>query len=135
MKLPRPQRQRDHETHLIPLINIVFLLLIFFMLTAKLTQPEPFEVEPPVSASTQPVELQELIVLIGADGRLAVGEQTVDEEGLRASISAHLAEQQETRIKLKADARVEAERLLSVMEILRQAGVERLILLTALGDA
>lgn len=134
MKLPRPQRQRDHETHLIPLINIVFLLLIFFMLTAKLTQPEPFEVEPPTSASTNPVELQEFIVLIGADGRLAVGDQAVDEEGLRESISAHLSEQQETRVKLKADAQVEAERLLSVMEILRQAGVEKLVLLTALGD-
>jgi biopolymer transport protein ExbD len=111
------------------------LLLIFFMLTARLTQPEPFEVEPPASASTNPVELQEFIVLIGADGRLAVGEQTVDEEGLRNSISAHLSEQKESRVKLKADAKVKAERLLTIMEILRQAGVEKLVLLTALDDA
>lgn len=135
MKLPRPQRQRDNETHLIPLINIVFLLLIFFMLTAKLTQPEPFEVKPPASASTNLVELQEFIVLVGADGRLAVGDQAVDEEGLRKSISAYLSEQRETKVKLKADAQVDAERLLTVMEVLRQAGVERLVLLTALGDA
>ena len=136
MQLLRPQsrRDRDNDTHLVPLINIVFLLLIFFMLTAKLTQPELFAVTPPASVSPTPAEQQELMVLIAADGRLAVGNREIDAAGLQQLIRARLAEEEEAKVKLKADAQLTAERLISVMEALRGAGVERLILLTTLSD-
>lgn len=130
MTLHRPPRRRDNEAHLIPLINIVFLLLIFFLLTARLHPPEPFSVEPPASASANPVEPEELTVLIAADGRLAVEGQETDAAAVQERLSGH----DSIRITLKADARLNAHRLIEVMELLRRAGTEKFILLTVQGD-
>ena len=47
MIVPPPKRPRSTEDNILPLINVVFLLLIFFMLAGVLTQSPPFSLTPP----------------------------------------------------------------------------------------
>ncbi len=130
MKLRPPERQRADE-NVIPLINVVFLLLIFFVLVGTLAPPEPFEVTPPTSASVDPAGERETTVLLSAEGRLAVGSQEVNHDSLGELIAARLSKDKRALVQLKADTRVEAERLITVMDVLREAGVDTLILLTS----
>lgn len=47
-------QRREPQEGIVPMINIVFLLLVFFLMTAQVAPPEPFEVEPPESAAGVP---------------------------------------------------------------------------------
>ena len=70
------------------------------------------------------------ISLLGADGRLALDGEVMEEPALKTALAARLAGEAGVRVRLKADGRAEATRVVAVMELLREAGVERLKLLT-----
>ena len=126
----QPPRPRNDEERVLPLINVVFLLLIFFMLAGKLSASDPFQVQPPRSLSEGPPAPQDSLVLVGADGRLALDGVVMEGTVLKAALAERLADTAEVRVRLKADGRAEAARVVAVMELLREAGVERLKLLT-----
>ena len=76
MQFSKP-RARPKADSIVPMINVVFLLLIFFMMTARITQPAPFDVTPPKAQSEQ--EPQDAATLyVAADGQLGLDGQSGD---------------------------------------------------------
>ncbi len=135
MRLPVRRTSHDSEQYVLPLVNVVLLLLIFFMLAGSVTQVDTLDIEPPRSESGRPAEQDKtLIVLLAADGRLAVADRTLDLEGLRRVVRGHLADNEAGAVRLKADAGTEARHLLRVVGVLREAGAEKITLLTAQPD-
>ncbi|MEX2630218.1 MAG: biopolymer transporter ExbD [Tistlia sp.] len=128
-----PPRPRNDDERILPLINVVFLLLIFFMLAGRLSASDPFRVEPPRSAAEAPAAAQETVVLVGADGRLALDGLLLEPPALARAVAARLKAEPGTTLRLKADGGAEATEVVAVMELLRDAGVERLKLLTVPG--
>ena len=63
--------------NLVPLINIVFLLLIFFMLSGTLAKTDLFEVNPPKSNTSSSAEAPELVILISDDSKIALDNQPI----------------------------------------------------------
>ncbi|MEX2409064.1 MAG: biopolymer transporter ExbD, partial [Rhodovibrionaceae bacterium] len=118
------------EERILPLINVVFLLLIFFMLAGRLAATDPFQVAPPSSGSEGRVAERELLILLAPDGRLALDGEVMEREALRAAVAIRMTAESAPRVQLKADNQVAADAVLSVMELLRESGVERLTLLT-----
>lgn len=113
---------------MLPLINVVFLLLIFFMLAGRLAAVDPFRTEPPRSASEGLTQAHETVVHVGADGRLALdGTIMGDEVALRDAVARRGMLR---TVRLKADGQAPAVRVVAVMELLRDAGVENVDLLT-----
>ncbi len=142
MRLHRRARKADSEERILPLINVVFLLLIFFMLAGHLAQTDLFKVAPPVSegagegagagaegAAAESEEAQEIVLLLAADGRLALNGSYVEPADLKAAVAARLAAQPGLPVTLKADGAAEALDVVAVMESLRDAGVGDLQLL------
>ncbi len=134
-----PPRRANGDERILPLINVVFLLLIFFMLAGTLAALDPFEVSPPHSSSEGLDETREILVLVGADGRLALDGEPVIEQAFGAALTKRLegleeAEADAVRVRLKADGHAEATRVVAVMEQLREVGVDRVILLTVPED-
>ena len=129
MRLPE-REPIDDSDNMLPLINVVFLLLIFFIMVGAFHSVDLFEVEPPESRSAEGNEEEPPLVLVGADGRLAIGERQVDELDLQLVVSDLLAEQPGAVVRIKADLRSEARRVVEVMEMLNAMGVEQVLLLT-----
>lgn len=125
-----PSRSRNDEERMLPLVNVVFLLLIFFMIAGKLAASDPFQISPPQSQSDGQPEAQELLVLVGADGRLALDGEVLEKDALSVAISDRLSNNENTHVRLKADGQAQTTQIIAVMELLRDAGVERLKLLT-----
>ena len=123
-----PPRPRNYEERLLPLINIVFLLLIFFMLAGRISASDPFRVAPPESTSGDAPDRQDVLILLDADGRLAVDGRVVQKSDFEAIVSRRLLDG--VNVRLKADNAAEATEVVAVLELLREAGVERLDLLT-----
>ncbi|WP_022727422.1 ExbD/TolR family protein [Fodinicurvata sediminis] len=126
---PRP-RSIDSEAGVLPLINIVFLLLIFFMLAGQLSASDPLAVEPPESLSESLPKDQTLTLFISEDGQMVIEDTEVALEQLEEEISARLSRKVAADLEVKADNSLDSARLVQVMSRLRQAGVEQVTLLT-----
>lgn len=116
----------DDES-ILPLINVVFLLLIFFMVLGSITQADPFPIEPPVSDATADAG-EGATVYLAADGTLWVNGRTVALDRLGDALRGA---RPSTLVRIKADGRVDAVRLVAVMEGLKGAGIDTVRLLTA----
>ncbi len=126
----RPRRRRpDEEERVLPLINVVFLLLIFFMVVGRISASDPFEIEPTRSESEGPAPGERQLVHVGADGRLALDGAILSEDALVARI----ADGGGRELRIKADARAEADAVVRLLDRLRAAGVERARLMTVPG--
>lgn len=131
MRLPlSPPRRASEQTA--PLIDVVFLLLIFFMLVGVIAPPEPFPVEPPAAERATPTGSGKLMILLAMDGHLAFEGQELDLPMLTARLSERLTEDEgpEARVELKADGAVDSGRVIAVFGALRSAGVDQLSLVT-----
>lgn len=129
MRLPESEDAQEVDS-ILPLINVVFLLLIFFMLLGALQGSDLFAVKPPVSRSVEQSANQQPLILVGAGGRLAFDGRELDELDLQLSVSDLLATEPDPLIRVKADLRAEARRVVEVMELLNAVGVERILLLS-----
>ncbi|MEM1144586.1 MAG: biopolymer transporter ExbD [Pseudomonadota bacterium] len=124
------QRPDQSEERILPLINVVFLLLIFFMVAGSLTATEPFEVTPPNSISKGEHEPDSLTIIMGSGQRFALNEAIVDKESLLSEIERQLSVQPETVVTLKADNTLAANELVLFTQALNQRGLTKLRLLT-----
>lgn len=129
MKLATPYRHRNRE-HLGPLVDVVFLLLVFFLLAGHITSPDSLAVKPPESTAEAPVEQGEILILLTADGRVALNDEQVERDSLGPLLKPRLAAWPNPTIDLKADASVATGEVIHVMRVLRAAGVQRVRLLT-----
>lgn len=126
-----PHRPRDDDERVLPLINVVFLLLVFFMLAGALAPADPFRVEPPLSLSQAPPPAEPLTLLVGSDGQLALDGEPLDESGLIERLN-ELVEPDlpPPELHIKADAALEALQVVGLLEKLRSTGLRHVRLLT-----
>lgn len=129
MKLPAPQR-KEPEENVIPLINIVFLLLIFFMVAGTLSPQSPFNIALPATERGDQMSRDPVRVYLSRDGRIALGEEKIALEDLENRVAAELEGSSGMSVQIEADGEAESNVLLDVMDALREAGVERANLVT-----
>jgi biopolymer transport protein ExbD len=125
-----PPRPKNEDDHILPLINVVFLLLIFFMLAGSLSASDPFKIDPAHSASQASPGEMDVQILMGSDGQIALDGVVVSQSDLIATLTPRLAENPEILVRLRADGGINATEVISVMEKLHKIGVSRLKLLT-----
>jgi len=124
-------RARIHShLDIAPLIDIVFLLLVFFMLTSTFMVPEAIELELPESKSARAVDTTPIIVSLNKTGQLALNGESVLLEQLQPRIEALLKKDTDAAITLKSDAHTEVQQLLKVMDEIRAAGGTNVALAT-----
>ena len=126
----RTRRRASDDERILPLINVVFLLLIIFMIAGQLSATDPFRISPPSSASGGTAGERDMKLLLGADGRLALDGKELTRAALRTAVETRLEDAPDARLELKADGGAEATEVVAVMEVLREAGLTRLTLLT-----
>lgn len=130
MKITPPTEANRSELSVVPLVNVVFLLLVFFMLVGQIKSPEPLDVQPPQSLSDKDGAERPVRILLTRGGEIAVERTVVRESQLTERVAQRLARDPSARFQVKADARTEGVLLIRVMERLHAAGVTQLTLLT-----
>ena len=126
-----PRKRRPTIT-ITPLIDVMLLLLIFFMLTSTFRQSTGLDITLPQarSGSAQEMELHE--VGVDREGQLFFGTTPVDEAGLRQQLTELLAEEPGAQLILRADASADFGRVIRAIDIAREVGGEQLIIPTDL---
>lgn len=105
---------------IVPMINVAFLLLVFFLMTAVLAPPDPFEVTPPEATSEDGEALADTLV-VSADGDLALGQVRGD---------AVFAALPDGPLRIRADAGLDGAVLARIVGRLAEAGISTIELVT-----
>ena len=134
-------RIKDHreddtpEINLIPLIDVLLCLLIFFVVTTTFDARSVLKLELP-RADGQPAEAQSkaLSVLVNAQGRYFVGDREVlrtDVESLKQSLRDVAGDDRDRPVLLRADARTPHQAVVIALDALGQLGFRRVAIATA----
>lgn len=126
---PAMVRHSDDE-RVLPLINVVFLLLIFFMIAGTFQSQPPLDLKPAESDTTRAESPDAPGIYLDAQGGIAVGERVATMQSLAQAWALEAAGKSSDIAHVYADGDVEASRLVEVMERLRALGVETVQLMT-----
>jgi biopolymer transport protein ExbD len=118
------QVEKGVEVNMSPLIDCVFLLLIFFVVTTVFVEETGVQVEKPRAASAEDLEKQSVLIAITADGRLMYGGRELAMGSLRGLVRRQL-EDPDTPVVLLADGAVPTRLLIEVMDECKLAGARR----------
>ncbi len=133
MKFRQATRQ-DPDVNLTPLIDVVFLLLIFFMVSTTFSRESEITVDlPEASATEQEQEEQPLEITIDAQGRFYVNQKLVVNKQLDTLVQALrkvIGEGPPPPLVINADAQTPHQYVVTAMDAARHVGIERLSLAT-----
>lgn len=120
----RKQRRRSSEINMTPLIDMVFILLIFFIVTTSFVKESGVDVERPVANTAVQKENVSVVVGVDADGVVWLDGRSMDIRSVRPWMQQFLAETPEGAVMVAADAHAESGILIRVLDACREAGVK-----------
>ena len=113
---------------LTPIIDMVFLLLIFFLVATTFHQTErDMQIALPVSSSGGPisVSLREIVINVKADGALIVSGRTVSEDDLRAIVTEAVGKNAEQKVTVRGDREAAYSAVARALDICKTAGIQQ----------
>lgn len=132
MKLNRPARSAHSET-IIALIDVVFFLLVFFMLIGRMDATAPFEVSPPVASSGRDMPAGGATMSIGRDGAIAMNGVSTERKDVDIAIAAALARDDDLRLRINAHRDAELRHVLPLIGMAEALGVRDVVLVVTPG--
>ena len=127
MRLARPPRRAAQET-IVPLIDVVFFLLVFFMLIGRMDATAPFDVAPAVARTGADMPGGGLTVAIGADGALALDGSAMDRAALVAQVARDLTVTPDRMIRINAHHAAPLASVLPLVADLENRGAADIVL-------
>lgn len=115
---------------LVPMINVVFLLLIFFLVAGTVEKVEVIDVELPEAESGELLDEGHVQILLGQYDEVIINDIPVPLKEVKSAIAEQLKHNKERVITIKADARMQASRMIEVMNHIKAAGGLNLSLTT-----
>ncbi|MFC1536809.1 ExbD/TolR family protein [Pseudomonadota bacterium] len=123
MKL-RERKKTDYMVDITPLVDVVFLMLIFFMVSTSFKVASTLKLELPASQSkAQQTDQQEVVVSVDAGGQLFVQDELVKDGDLRRRILNVSKGDPNMRVVLRADADARHRRVVYVLDTIRGLGM------------
>jgi len=120
---PRASEEEEDDINMTPMLDIVFIMLIFFIVTASFTKESGVEVNRPSASTAEVKEQGNIMVAITDNQQIGVDGRQVDPRALRANIERLYAENPQGAVVIQADKNSTNGLLVQVMDAARQAGV------------
>jgi len=127
MLLPRPATESGAAIELTPLIDMVFLLLIFFLVATTFQQTErEMQIALPTAQSSAPISalVRDLVVNVAADGRVLVQGREVTVENLGQMVRDAASLNAEQKVTVRGDRRTPYANIVTVLDVCKTAGIQ-----------
>jgi biopolymer transport protein ExbD len=122
-KRRRGLEQDESEVNLTPMLDVVFIMLIFFIVTASFVKESGIDINRPAAATAVRKERGNILVAITAKNTIWIDRRQVDPRALRANIERLRAENPQGAVIIQADRDSKNYLLVEVMDAARLAGV------------
>jgi len=124
MRRRRDRRKSESEVNLTPMLDVVFIMLIFFIVTASFVKESGLEISRPGASTATRKERGNILIAIGANDQIWMNRRQVDPRALRANIERMHAENPQGSVVIQADKAAKTGLLVQVMDAARSAGVK-----------
>jgi biopolymer transport protein ExbD len=121
-----PKKRGSFHLDVVPLIDVVFVLLIFTILASSLTKETGVDVDKPQAQSAGELNRQSIMVAITREGTVHINERQVDLEGIQDVLRRMLSENTLGEVVLIADRNSNTGLLVSVMDACNLAGAKKI---------
>jgi biopolymer transport protein ExbD len=113
----------EAQIDLTPMLDVVFIMLIFFIVTASFIKEAGIEVNRPEASTADPKENVNILVAISATNEIWMDQRRIDARAVRANIERLHAENPKGAVVIQADNESNTETVAAVLDAAREAGV------------
>ena len=132
----RHKQRADYLVDITPLVDVVFLMLIFFMVSTSFDVSSSLKLELPSShATAEQPKVEQVTISISADGQLYVQNEAVADADLRKRILNASGGNKSIRVVLRADADAKHKRVVHVLDTLRELDMVKVGIATVRSEA
>ena len=128
MRRRRARESDESEVNLTPMLDVVFIMLIFFIVTASFVKEAGIDVSRPPAATAERKERGNILIAITENDQLWIDRRQVDPRALRANIERLHAENPQGSVVIQADKNSKNGLLVQAMDAARLAGVNNVSL-------
>lgn len=128
--IARRRARRSEEVNMAPLIDMMFILLIFFLVTARFTKDTGIQIERPLAASAKTLEGSSVLVVVDRNDQIYVDDHPVEIASLRGMIRRALRDAPGVRVLVVSDAGARAGTLVRVYDECRLSGAKNVAVAT-----
>jgi len=125
------EEEEDNEINLTPMLDVVFIMLIFFIVTASFIKEAGIEVNRPSATTWDKMEDANILIAISPSDEIWIDKKVIEPRAVRPTIERLHAENPKGSIVIQADAESTNEALTVVMEAAKLAGVSNVAISTA----
>lgn len=116
----------DNEINMTPMLDIVFIMLIFFIVTTSFVKESGITVDQPTAETTEQKDQNNILIGISPAGEIWIDKRQIDVRAVRASVERLRAESPESAVIIQADEKSPSGLLVRVMDQVRLAGVDNM---------
>ncbi|MBC3767780.1 ExbD/TolR family protein [Neptunicella marina] len=126
--MARKHRAEEEEAtiDMTPMLDVVFIMLIFFIVTTSFVKEAGIEVNKPKAQQATKQKSANIFIAINERGEVWMDKREVDVERVRANLERMLAEQPTDVVILQADVKTEHGKVVEVMDQIKAAGIDRI---------
>ncbi|ALQ10345.1 MULTISPECIES: ExbD/TolR family protein [Pseudoalteromonas] len=117
------QEDEAEEINMTPMLDVVFIMLIFFIVTASFVKEAGIDVNRPEAATAVKKERANILVAISDKGEIWINKRQIDIRAVQANIERLKAENPQGSVVIQADKKSTTDTLIKVMDAARAAGV------------
>lgn len=126
----RPHKKRSVLINVTSLIDVMFILLLFFMVSTTFLATPAIKLELPKARHADVVRQRQIVVHVDPAGAIYLNDEPVNISLLGAALQGRLADADDKSVVLKADSRVSHGTVVEVMDVIKGAGATRLVVST-----
>jgi biopolymer transport protein ExbD len=124
----------EAEINITPMLDIVFIMLIFFVVTTSFIKEAGIEVNRPTAQTAERKEHANILIAIALNGEIWIDRRVVDVRSVRAVIERLRAENPESAVVIQGDREAQIGLLVQVMDQVRKAGVSNVSIAAKLAE-
>ncbi len=124
------QTEEEVEINMTPMLDIVFIMLIFFIVTATFIKEAGVEVDRPSAVTAEKKDRASILIAVTENDEIWINRRKVDLKSLRANIEKLHAENPQGTVVVQADKRAKAGLMIAVTEVVNDSGVPNVAIST-----
>ncbi len=124
MRRVRKKQEDDAKIDITPMLDVVFIMLIFFIVTASFIKESGADVKKPTAESLEKKPKATILLAINEKDEIWLDKRKIDPRAVKANVARLRSENPEGEVIVQADVESTAETVMKVVEALKETGIQ-----------